>query len=49
MCTEKLLTDKLAAAENDDETNPGGPPEVNEAPEELDKVVPTAAAALYLL
>lgn len=47
--TERLLTDKLAAAEDDEGTNPDGPSEVNKTPEELNKVVSTAATALYPL
>lgn len=39
--TESSLTDKLAAAEDDEETNPDGLSKVDETPEKLDQIVST--------
>jgi hypothetical protein len=43
-----LLTDKLAAAKDNEETNPDGLSEVDETPEELNEVVSTVGFLLQI-
>lgn len=46
MWTKGALTDKLATAEDDEETNPDGPSKVDETPKELDQVITTVDSLL---